>query len=231
MVMHAADAFRVAWYRFARTLRRQWTGYLAIALLLGLVGGLAIGSVAAARRTQGAYLTYLAATNPSDLTVLTGLSGPGGAPGYDPAVIRKIAALPGVRHVASYAGLNVAILGVDGKPVAAPYIGGPLPGSLDGEYFTTDRATAIQGRLPDPARPDEIAIDAKGTPADGARRHRRRARVLHERAAGGAVRGQAGHARPPGSGSRSSARSSTAPRKRRTTSTPSATAARCSPPR
>jgi hypothetical protein len=163
--MHAADAFRVAWYRFRRTLRRRWTGYLAITLLLGLVGGLAIGSVAAARRTQGAYAAYLAATSPSDLTVLTGLSGSPGAPGYDAAAIRKIAALPGVRHVASYAGLNVAILGLDGQPTPAPYIGGPLPGSLDGAYFTTDRVTAVQGRLPDPSRPDEIAIDAKGTPA------------------------------------------------------------------
>ena len=163
--MHAADAFRVAWYRFRSTLRRRWTGYLAITLLLGLVGGLAIGSVAAARRTQGAYPVYLAATNSSDLTVLTGLSGPGGTPGYDPALIRKIAALPGVRDVASYAGLNVAILGLDGQPVAAPYIAGPLPGSLDGAYFTTDRVTAVQGRLPDPSRPDEIAIDAKGTPS------------------------------------------------------------------
>jgi hypothetical protein len=41
--MHAADAFRVAWYRFGRTLRRRWTGYLTITLLLGLVGGLAMG--------------------------------------------------------------------------------------------------------------------------------------------------------------------------------------------
>jgi hypothetical protein len=162
--MHAADAVRVAWYRFARTLRRRWPGYLAITLLLGLVGGLAMGSVAAARRTQGAYGVYLAATNPSDLTVLTGVAGPSGSPGYDPAVIKKIAALPGVRRVASYAGLNVAILGLDGQPVAAPYIAGPLPGSLDGAYFTTDRATAVQGRLPDPSRPDEIAVDAKGTP-------------------------------------------------------------------
>jgi hypothetical protein len=162
--MHAADALRVAWYRFRSTLRCRWTGYLAIALLIGLVGGLAMGSVAAARRTQGGYAAYLAATNPSDLTVLSGISASPGAPGYDPAVIEQIAALPGVRHVASYALLNVAILGLDGQPVAAPYIAGPLPGSLDGEYFSTDRMTAVQGRLPDPSRPDEIAIDAKGTP-------------------------------------------------------------------
>lgn len=163
--MHAADAFRVAWYRFTRTLRRQWTGYLTITLLLGLVGGLAIGSVAAARRTQGAYPAYLAAANPSDLTVLTGIARSSGASGYDPAIIAKIAALPGVWHVASYAGLNVAILGANGQALAVPYVGGPLPGSLDGEYFSTDRVTAVQGRLPDPSRADEIAIDAKGTPS------------------------------------------------------------------
>jgi hypothetical protein len=162
--MYAADALRVAWYRFGRTLRRRWPGYLAITLLLGLVGGLAMGSVAAARRTEGAYPAYLAATNPSDLMVLSGISATPDAPGYDPAVIRKIAALPVVAHVASYAGLNVGILGLDGQPVPAPYIAGPLPGSLDGEYFSTDRVTAVQGRLPDPSRPDEIAIDAKGTP-------------------------------------------------------------------
>jgi hypothetical protein len=162
--MHAADAFRVAWYRFRSTLRRRWTGYLAIALLLGLVGGLAMGSVAAARRTQGAYAAYLAATNPSDLTVLTAVSTPGGTTGYNPTVIRKIAALPGVRHVTSEVLLDVGILGLDGQPVPAPYLAGPLPGSLDGEYFSTDRVTAVQGRLPDPSRPDEIAIDAKSTP-------------------------------------------------------------------
>ena len=82
--MHSG-AFRISWYRFRCTLRRRWGGYLALALLLGLVGGLAMGSVAAARRTQGAYPAYLAATNPSDLTVLTGLSGSTHASGYDPA--------------------------------------------------------------------------------------------------------------------------------------------------
>ena len=107
-------ALRVAGYRFRATFGGRWGGYLAVVLLIGLVGGLALGAVAAARRTQSAFPAYLASTNPSDLTVLTGLSGPGS--GYDPAVIRKIAALPHVRRVESYAGLNVAIL----APGAAP---------------------------------------------------------------------------------------------------------------
>ena len=52
--MLGADAIKVAWYRFRCTWGTRWTGYLALILLLGMVGGLAIGSVAAARRTQAA---------------------------------------------------------------------------------------------------------------------------------------------------------------------------------
>lgn len=161
--MRAADACRVAWYRFRRTLRRRWTGYLAITLLLGLVGGLAMGSVAAARRTQSAFPAYLNSTRPADLTVLTGLYRGPGSQGYDPSVIAKIAALPGVRHVATYLGLNVAIL-APGAPSATV---GPqaLTGSLDGEYFTTDKVTVVAGRMADAAKADEVVIDAKGTPS------------------------------------------------------------------
>jgi hypothetical protein len=163
--MHAADAVRVAWYRFGRTLRRRPGGYLALVVLLGLVGGVALGSVAAARRTQAAFPAYLANTNPSDLTVLTGLSGVAGSRGYDPAVIAKVAALPGVRHVATYLGLNAAVLTPGAGPGAAPTSGTQgLSGSLDGEFFTTDKVTLVAGRLADPARADEVVIDAKGTP-------------------------------------------------------------------
>jgi hypothetical protein len=42
---------RVGWYRFAATFGRRWGGYLTLVLLIGLIGGIALGSVAAARRT------------------------------------------------------------------------------------------------------------------------------------------------------------------------------------
>ena len=154
-------AARVAWYRFQCTWGQRWSGYLALVLLLGLVGGLAMGSVAAARRTQAAFPAYLASTNPSDLTVLTGLTGPPGFAGYDPALIAKIAALPYVRHATSYAGLNVAVLGPGGT--AVPGAQG-LSGSVDGEFFGTDRLTVVQGRMADPRRAGEAVIDASGTP-------------------------------------------------------------------
>ena len=160
--MSSSLAARVAWYRFRCTWGERWGGYLALALLIGLVGGLAMGSVAAARRTQAAFPAYLASTNPSDLTVLTGLYGVSGSQGYDPAVVARIAALPHVRHVSSYLGLNVAV-----RQPGAPDTAGPqgLSGSLDGEFFTTDRLTVVQGRIPDPGRLDEAVIDARGTPA------------------------------------------------------------------
>ena len=161
--MWGAEAFRIVWYRFRCTWGERWAGYLALVLLLGLVGGLAIGSVAAARRTQSAFPVYLASTNPSDLTVLTGLYGVAGSQGYDPALIAKIAALPGVRHVASYAGLNVEIL-EPGQNAAANAGSQGLDGSIDGEFFSTDRLTVVQGRMPNPDSTSEVVIDAKGTP-------------------------------------------------------------------
>lgn len=159
--MSEAASLRVLGYRFRATFGDRWGGYLAIVLLVGLVGGLALGAVAAARRTQAAFPAYLASTNPTDLTVLTGAAGPA-RPGYDPALIRRIAALPHVRRVESYAGLNVAILAPNG---ASAVNATGLLGSIDGEFFDSDQVTIVQGRMADPRRADEAVIDAKGSPS------------------------------------------------------------------
>jgi hypothetical protein len=45
-----------------------WRQALALALLTGLLGGVALGAVAGARRTAGAYQRYLAAINASDVS-------------------------------------------------------------------------------------------------------------------------------------------------------------------
>ncbi len=60
---------RVAWYRFGATFGRRWGGYLSLVLLVGLVGGVALASAAAARRTESSFPVFLASTNPSDLIV------------------------------------------------------------------------------------------------------------------------------------------------------------------
>src|ERR1039458_3594637 len=71
------EVVNAAWYRFVATWRRQRGGYLALIVLIGLVGGLALGSIAAARRTASSFSTFLTGTNPSDLTIFPagGLSG------------------------------------------------------------------------------------------------------------------------------------------------------------
>ena len=122
-----------------------------------------MGAVAAARRTQSSFPTYLASTAPSDLTVLTGLYEPdqGNHSGVDGGVVRKIARLPEVKRVESYGGLDAAILAPSGAVMANAQ---GLPGSIDGEYFDQDRVTIVQGRMANPGRADEVVMDAKGTP-------------------------------------------------------------------
>ena len=65
----AGPTARVAWYRFRATFLRRWPGYLALAVLIGLAGGVALASLIGARRTESSYPQFLASTNPSDLLV------------------------------------------------------------------------------------------------------------------------------------------------------------------
>ena len=69
------QSLNVVWYRFRATFRGQWSGYLTVIALVALLGGLAMGAVAGARRTQSFYPHYLAGTNPSDLVVASNVPG------------------------------------------------------------------------------------------------------------------------------------------------------------
>ena len=154
-------ALRVAWYRFRATFGRRWGGYLALVLLVGLLGGLAMATVAAARRTQSSYSAFLASTNPSDLNLGTGLYNPalGYNAGYDPRIVHTIAHLPHVRRVESYAALNAALLGPTGAPSAAfRNANVNTYGSVDGLFFNQDRVTVTRGRMANPKRADEIVM-------------------------------------------------------------------------
>lgn len=64
------QSLRLAGYRVRTTSVRRWTGYLGVVLLIGLIGGVAMASLAAGRRAQFSYPTVLVGTNPSDLTFL-----------------------------------------------------------------------------------------------------------------------------------------------------------------
>jgi len=157
---------RFAWYRFRTTIRVRGGGYLTLVVLVGLVGGIAMGAVAAARRTQSSFPAYLASTDPSDLVDTTAKLDPvSGVPNYDPVAVRALTRLPHVRRVETLVGFNnVLTLGPDGNPgggIGAH--GGPqalLYGSLDGEYSTQDRVSVVAGRMADPRRPGEVVMTA-----------------------------------------------------------------------
>jgi hypothetical protein len=164
--------FRASWYRFRATFRHEWGSYLTIALLLGLVGGLAMGSLAAARRTQSSYSALLETTNPSQIVVGTAIASPtiGNGQGYDPAIVREISQAPHVTAVASATGINAEPLGRNGAPIGKGLFtvqAGSSQGSVGGEYFAIDRLAISAGRAADPARVDEFMASSTAAAAYG----------------------------------------------------------------
>lgn len=142
----------VAWYRFQATFRRRWGGYVAIVLLIGLVGGLAMASLIAARRTESSYPTFLAGTNPSDLLVQ-----PTTAVTCTSGFVGQIARLPHVRQVGCALALTAATLTRDGGLGTVLLTRVELVASTDGLFSDhQDRVTITTGRAADPARATEI---------------------------------------------------------------------------
>ena len=157
---------RVAWYRFRATFGRRWSGLLALVLLIGLVGGLALGVLAGARRTQSSYPAFLKSTNPSDL----GMFGLAAQHQRDIARPRSRICLS-VKHAESYAVPIAGPIAANGAPTKGALNEIPL-GSIDGLGFNQDRLTVTHGRRADPNRADEV---------DGHRRRRSPARRARER--------------------------------------------------
>ncbi len=156
---------RVASYRFRATLNRQWGSYVSLILLIALLGGLSMASLAGARRTDSSFPIYVASTNPETTQVFAGFDDPqlGSTSGYDPHVLRAIAHLPLVEQSAVSVGFdgNINLNGVKGlHPHSLP---GETPPTLIGgtEYLTIDRATLISGHWFKSNRPDEAVINAQ----------------------------------------------------------------------
>ncbi len=156
---------RLAAYRFRATFSQWWAGYLTLIVLIGLLGGVALGSLAGSRRTQSSYADYLASTNPSDLGVFTGFANQalGSALGYHPSAAVQLLRVPGVRSQQTVVGFDGNIAFVSGVhesvgPGAKPP---SLEGALGGEYTTQDRAYVVHGRLADPSNPGEAIMNAQ----------------------------------------------------------------------
>jgi hypothetical protein len=84
----------MAWYWWRVTGRRSWRPAAALAVLIGLLGAVALGALAGAQRTSTAYGRYLNASRVSDAFVNVS----GRLPGLSlTAPITLISDLPGVR--------------------------------------------------------------------------------------------------------------------------------------
>jgi hypothetical protein len=154
----AGRVLRVAWIRFRATFRRRWGGYLALAVLVGLVGGLAMGSIAAAWRTYSSCPQFLAGTNPSDLIGQTVADGTA-------AFAAQLARMPHVQQAADAVTLNAATItprGGIGTFLASEV---QLVASTDGLYSDQDRVTIVQGRRAEAARPGEIVMNRSAASA------------------------------------------------------------------
>lgn len=145
------------WYWSRRSVRARWRSYAGVALLLALLGGLTLASVAGARRTASAYPRFRQTGNAMDLQVNSG--------DFETRNPEVAGQMPGVTDTASY----VAFLAGAVLPGGGPDMNfnAEVGGSRDGLYFTRDRFAVTEGRMPDPSRPDEIAVNQRMAGAYG----------------------------------------------------------------
>ena len=126
-------------------LRRRWRSWIVLGLLAGLTVGLACAGFAGARRTSGVVSNYAIASDAPDAAILAN------DPDYDEDVRAAVAQLPEVERTAPFmvpflmevtspAGMDIPLLPLDAD---RPLGWDPI----------------VEGRLPDPARPDEIVIN------------------------------------------------------------------------
>jgi hypothetical protein len=124
---------------FWAQLRHRWQSWLAIAVLISLVGGLVMAAVAAGRRTESAFPTFVAAKG-FDAEL------------YSIQPLPKISRLPGVVAVTEAYGPD------NGQPTCA--CTHPLNPSSFGVLALPTAAkldfNLVSGRLPDPSNPDEV---------------------------------------------------------------------------
>ena len=132
-------------------LRQRWRATVVLSLLIAIAGAAALGAADGARRTQTAFPRMRAETKAADLLVSVGGTG---LTGYYDAVGK----LPGVQAVGALAGIPLAVMDRNGRPVPNS---GPIPiATTDARgLFAVQRPKIIAGRMFNPSAPDEAVID------------------------------------------------------------------------
>jgi hypothetical protein len=160
-------AVYLAWYRLRATLARDVGAYLSVVLLIGLVGGISMASLASARRTQSSYPTFLASTNPSDLTMAVYNAQANGGPG--PSLTKEIARLSDVQRVRALVSPPTVPLDSRGAPRLSTLGYVVSLGSPDGLFLDQDRLAVFAGRNANPRRVNEVTMTASAARILGVR--------------------------------------------------------------
>ena len=133
---------------------RRWKALVALGVLAGLAGGLALASIAGARRTSTAFERYREATGRSDAIVFATLLG-----AFD-ADYTPVRNLPEVEDAGEF---TLSPISLEGLPA------GQLAPNDDRLYRTISRPLLVAGRLPDPGRADELVVNRKAADEYGLR--------------------------------------------------------------
>ena len=133
-------------------LRRRWRSWLAVALLISVVGGLVLAAAAAGRRTENAFPRFVAAHGFDSIV-------------YATRPVSAVARLPGV------ASATELILADAGNPTCA--CAHPINNNDFGVAVIPRRGTApftlVSGQLPDPSKPDQVLASSTLQQDDGVR--------------------------------------------------------------
>ena len=125
-------------------LRNRWRGWLGLALIIGLFAGAVEAAAAAARRTDSAYPQLVAWSRAPDVLIYSQPSEPTFAD-LAPAALMRLPQVTAGAALATFAAVNPAVI-----TLIAP-AGDQVPAALWHRKI-------LSGRLPDPARPDEVDV-------------------------------------------------------------------------
>ncbi len=115
-----------------------------------------MASVAAARRTQSSYPTFLRSTSPSTLTMAVFGATNGGKGGA--SLVKEIKQLSDVVEVRTLNSGAAVPLSAAGAPRLNTLNSVVTGGSLDGDFAREDRLSVVQGHLSDPKSLDQVEV-------------------------------------------------------------------------
>ncbi len=127
-------------------MRERVVTWVAVILLIGLLGAVVMTTSAGARRTASAYPRFLRTSKAADLLISPNGSGSTG-------FYRALARTRGAAVVAPVAGFGVA-------PVRALHSPLLITASMDGRFgFAVEKPKVVSGRMPRLSEPDEVLAD------------------------------------------------------------------------